>query len=319
MTDIIATAEDVKAAYRLILGREPDSGGLADYSAIVAKGDLTTSQLRATFMRSPEYASNRERLVDIGGATLVVDASEPEFGRHIARDSTWEPHIVAIIRNNLHPGQVFVDIGANVGVMSLYAAMAVGPTGKVISFEPDEDNARFFLRGVFESKFQDFVRLHRFALSDRQAIFSLTGGSNANLTPASAGGRMVQAIRGDDLLFQEPRVDVIKLDIEGFEPLALAGLERTIAKNKPYILSEFNPRCLTTVSKVPPLQFAEQIFAMTPAATVIQHDGRTNSVTTPTGLVTLWNEKNAEASRTGFLPAGMLHFDVLFRANRGFN
>jgi FkbM family methyltransferase len=278
MTDIIATAEDVKAGYRLILGRDPDPAGLADHLSLVARGTTTKRQLLASFMNSAEYASNHARKVDIGGATLVVDAAEPEFGQHIARTATWEPHIVAIVRNNLRPGQVFVDIGANVGVMSLNAALTVGPSGKVISFEPDEDNARLFLRGVFESKFQDFVRLYRFALSDSQSIFSMAGGSNANLVPASTPVRLVQAIRGDDVLTQEPRIDFMKLDIEGYEPLALRGLERTVAKNKPLVLCEFNPRCLTSVAGIQPMDFAEQIFKLTAVVDAIEHDGCINHV-----------------------------------------
>ena len=130
MTDIFATADDVRAAYRLILGRDPDPAGLADHISLVAEGTVTTPQLVAMFMGSPEYAAKYECKVDIGGAVLVVDAAEPEFGQHIARDATWEPHIVAIIRNNLHPGHVFVDIGANVGVMSLYALSPSVRTGR---------------------------------------------------------------------------------------------------------------------------------------------------------------------------------------------
>ena len=191
--------------------------------------------MRSIFFESAEYTSKHEYKVDLGGAILVVDAEEPEFGRHIARDATWEPHIVSVIQRNLHPGDVFVDIGANVGVMSLYAALAVGPTGKVLSFEPDERNAHLLLRTVFENKFHEFVRVYRFALSDSQAIFSMAGGSNANLVPASSPTRLVQAVRGDDVLAHEPRINFMKLDIEGFEPLALKGLERTVAKNKPLI------------------------------------------------------------------------------------
>jgi FkbM family methyltransferase len=316
MTEIIATADDVRAVYRLVLGRDPDPVGLADHMSMIADGTVTTTQLLAMFIGSAEYVAKHECKVDIGGAVLIVDATEPEFGQHIARDATWEPHIVATIRNHLRPGNVFVDIGANVGVMSLYAAIAVGPQGKVISFEPDENNARCFLRGVFESKFQDYVRLYRFALSDGQAIFALAGGSNANLTPAKMPSRIVQTIQGDDVLFHEPRIDFIKLDIEGYEPFALRGMGRTLTKHKPLILCEFNPRCLISHASVPPERFAKQIFDITTKVGAIEHDGQTNCVTTPTDLMNLWKTKNKQAIKTGFLPPGMLHFDLLFRVTR---
>ena len=314
---MIASPDDVRAAYRLILGREPDPAGLTNYLELIASGTITTTQLCAMFMASSESISKHECKVDIGGATLVVDPTDDEFGQHIARDATWEPHIVAIIQSNLGPGQVFVDVGANVGVMSLHAAVAVGPAGKVISFEPNEDNARLFLRGVFESKFSCFVQLYRFALSDTRGIFSLAGASNTHLTKPSSTSRLVQSIQGDDILAHEPRVDLIKLDIEGYEPFAIQGLQQTIRKTKPLILCEFNPRCLTDHAGVPPVRFAEQIFGLTTEVEAIEHDGRRNLVTTPAGLMSLWRSKNDEAVRTGFLTAGMLHFDLLFHAKPG--
>jgi FkbM family methyltransferase len=315
LADIIATPDDVRAAYRLILGRDPDASGLAHYLELIADRTVMTSELCSMFIASSEFTSGHESTVDIGGATLVVDPTEREFGQHIARHATWEKHIVAIIRNSLSPGQVFVDVGANVGVMSLNAAIVVGPKGKVISFEPDERNARLFLRGVFESKFQDFVRLHHFALSDAPGIFSLAGSSNTYLIKPSNPSRLVQSVCGDDILLHEPRVDLMKLDIEGYEPFAIRGLEQTIRKHRPLILCEFNPRCLTDHAGVPPALFAEQIFELTCEAEAVEYDGRTSLLTTPASLMSLWNAKNDEATRTGLLPPGMLHFDLFFRAN----
>jgi hypothetical protein len=144
----------------------------------------------------------------------------------------------------------------------------------------------------------------------------MAGGANANLIPAKVPIRLVQTIQGDDVLFHEPRIDFIKLDIEGHEPLALRGLKKTLAKNKPLILCEFNPRCLISHASVPPERFAEQIFVITANVEAIEHDGRTNYVTTPTDLMDLWKTKNEQAVKAGFLPPGMLHFDLLFRVTR---
>ena len=138
----------------------------------------------------------------------------------------------------LSHGHVFVDVGANVGVMSFHAAKIVGPTGKVISFEPNEDNICNFLHGVLENKFEAFVRLYPYALSAKAALFSLEGGSNTYLIKPAPGQRLTQSVRGDEILANEQRIDFIKIDIEGHEPFALQGLDQTLNRHKPLILCE---------------------------------------------------------------------------------
>jgi FkbM family methyltransferase len=313
MPDIQANEDDVIAAYRLILGRDPDPPGLAHYSAMVAEDTVSTRQLCSMLMTSSEFISGREKLVDMGGVLVAVDESEPEFGAHIAIEATWEPHIVGTIRANLSAGQVFVDVGANVGVMSFNAAQIVGTTGKVIAFEPNDDNVRLFLRGTIENAFESFVTVYRMALSDRNRVFALQGGSNASLTKPRTGSRLAQAVRGDEILAGEQDVHLIKLDIEGHEPFALRGLDHTLRRHTPLILCEYNPRCLIDNAGAPPEEFATQIFEMTRTVEVIEHDGRCGTVASAKELTRLWLSRNRDAVSAGFLPHGMLHFDLLFR------
>lgn len=316
MPDLNATAQDVTAAYRLVLGRDPDPAGLDNYLKTLADGPVTTRHLLTMFLNSAEFLAREVGTkVDIGdGVFVVVNPAEPEFGQHIAKDATWEPHIVETIRTNLAPGQVFVDVGANVGIMSFTAAHAVGPQGKVIAFEPNEDNARFFLRGVFENGFQAFVRLHRFALSEKSDLFALHGISNTHLVRPGQQTWLVQSVRGDELLSDEAAVHLMKIDIEGHEPFALNGLEQTIRRHKPKILCEFNPRCLKDNMGIPAEDFARQVFDLTRKVQAIAHDGAVHPVKSPKELMALWHLKNEEAVTTGLLPDGMIHFDLLFRA-----
>jgi FkbM family methyltransferase len=316
MSQTNATLDDLRAAYRLLLGRDPDPEGFRHYSRNVASG-ISLSGLRDIFLRSEEFQCMATRLikVDIGGGLLVsIDEAEPEFGRAIARDRTWEPHIVDIIVKTLQPGDTYVDVGANVGVTAFNAARKVGPSGKVVAFEPDLANASRFIEGIAANKFPN-VTLHQFALSDAAAIVSLSGGSNTFVVNGESD-RMVQAIEGDRLLRDEPRIDFIKLDIEGFEPFALDGLRDTLQGHKPTVLCEFNPRCLNDHAHVDPEQFADNLFRLTSELKVIEHDGHSSIVQDANALMKLWRDKNSEAVSTQFLPNGMLHFDVLFKIVR---
>ena len=314
-TSPVATPEEIRFAYRLLLDREPDPAGLAHYTAMAATHRLTLAQLRDIFLISEEYRGRvRGRVVqvDIGGCVVVVDPADPIFGATIARHRMWEPHLRAILMRHLAPGSVYVDIGANLGTMAFPAAVRVGPGGKVIAFEPDPTNIAQFLQGVAANGF-GHVTLFPVALSDARAVFALQGGSNAYLVAPGGSDLMAQAMMGDDLLGAEPRIDVIKLDIEGHEPFALRGLARTLACHRPLVLCEFNPRCLHDHIGLPPAAFAAEIFALTRAVTAIEHDGRENAVASAADLLALWAARNAQAVATGHLPDGMLHVDLLFR------
>lgn len=310
---IHASMQDLVTAYRLFLGRDADTGGISHYSQAIASG-MTLDKLRDDFMSSDEYrAKNSPRLltVDIGdGVTVSVDQTDSDFGASIAECGTWEPHIIDRIAGALKPGDTYVDVGGNVGVMALRAARLVGPNGKVIAFEPNPDNAARFIEGIAANGFANII-LHQFALSDKPSIVAIGGKSNSYVT-ASQSGRLVQAIPGDDLLRNVPRVDFIKLDIEGFEPFALAGLMGTLRAHKPKVLCEFNPRCLK-LHGLKPHFFAEELFKMATEIVAIEHDGTEHVVEKGDALMTLWDRKNSEAVGDKRLPDGMVHFDLFFR------
>lgn len=310
---IHASQQDLTAAYRLFLGRDADAEGIAHYSQAIASG-MTLDKLRDEFMWSDEYRSKhapRFLSVDIGDGVIVsIDPTDSEFGEAIADGGTWEPHVIERIVGTLKPGDTYVDVGGNVGVMALRAARAVGQTGQVIAFEPNPDNAARFIEGVAANGFENVV-LHQFALSNKRSIVAIGGKSNSYVT-ASPSGRLVQAIVGDDLLQNVPRVDFIKLDIEGFEPFALAGIMTTLRSHHPNVLCEFNPRCLKLHGMEPHL-FAQDLFKMAAEIAAIEHDGTEHVIKNGAALMDLWNTKNIEAVNDKRLPDGMIHFDLFFR------
>lgn len=309
------TPDAIAHAYRLLLDREPDPGGLEHYRRMAAEGRLTLARLREILLASEEYrtrARARRRRVDLGGVVVILDPEDPAFGGSIAASGDWEPHIAATIARHLSPGATFVDIGANIGTMAFRAARLVGPAGKVIAFEPDPANAALFLQGVVANGFTQ-VTLLPVALSDAPAVFSLQGGSNAYMVAAETTEVMAQAMRGDDLLGAEPRIDLVKLDIEGHEPRALRGLGATLARHRPWVLAEFNPRCLRGHGGTDPADFAAQVFGLAPRVTAIRHDGREVACDSPAALLQLWQACDREAAASGHLPPGMAHLDLLFR------
>jgi len=164
-----------------------------------------------------------------------------------------EPGLTRRFRNTLRPGMVVVDVGANVGVYTLIAARLVGYAGRVICFEPTprtfailKDNIQ--INGLLET---GRVRLHAVAITDRIgtarfAVHAANSGHNT-LFPESSDASLidVETTTLDAALADVPRIDVIKIDAEGAEPLIWAGMAATLARNPGVrIFVEFAPALL---------------------------------------------------------------------------
>jgi FkbM family methyltransferase len=318
--DKLAKLADVFSAYRIFLRREPDSAGISAFMKEIENG-LTIKKLRELIEASEEYRSIQSDIdphvvrVEVGdGICVFVDKFDPDFSGTIISKNTWEPHVLELMRKVLKPGGVCVDVGANVGMMSFHAAAVVGSEGKVIAFEPSPSNVNLFLRGVAENKTQDIIRLFPVALGETTGLATLGGTSNGYLVRGgSTTQRHIQVMTGDAILSQESRIDLIKLDIEGFEPYALRGMANTLKRSKPHVLCEFNPRCLYQIAGLEPIEFARELFGITDTIDAIEYDGRSNTVSSPEELLALWRHKNEEAVKDSRLPNGMLHFDLFFK------
>jgi FkbM family methyltransferase len=143
----------------------------------------------------------------------------------------------------LEPGQVFLDIGANVGFYTLFAAKRVGPAGRVVSFEPDPMTFESLERSVRRNAFE-WASCVNAALSDREGkmpFYTVSDGSAHSLVPEIerrkhrySGEVSVRVTRLDDLVREGTvalaRIDLVKIDVEGEEPRTVAGLLETLRK-----------------------------------------------------------------------------------------
>ena len=139
------------------------------------------------------------------------------------------------LREQVQPGDVVFDIGANIGVYTLLAARIVGPQGIVYAFEPHIVNAAQLLRNVAANRREDTVRVLTTALGavPEWATFycrSLRPGSSGSalgpVTWQSAAALMVQSASVESLVKSGvgPPADVIKIDVDGRELDVLRGM-----------------------------------------------------------------------------------------------
>jgi FkbM family methyltransferase len=197
-------------------------------------------------------------VVDVGGVAMALDRADASVSVQIF-EGAYEPHVAAMLDRLLRPGDVFIDVGANVGYHSFRAASAVGAEGRVVAVEANPENARLIAHTI-ESNGLTNVELVPMALGARRGYvsFGTHVGSNGGFLPDGAAtidsgrGTIVPTVALDDLAFD--RVVVVKIDVEGAEGIVIDGAVGTIERQRPSFVMEFSQEMTTRVSQRSPAE-----------------------------------------------------------------
>lgn len=166
----------------------------------------------------------------------------------------YELDTVRVIRNLLRPGDVFVDAGANIGYITLIAAARVGAAGKVYAFEPQPDNFRRLSENLAINANPPQVEAYAMALSDRAGETTIyypdvDAASGDNHGTSSVFLRADIKTKSSTIATQRldavlPNVTprLVKIDVEGAEPLVIDGMHGQLTHaTPPMIVIEHNP------------------------------------------------------------------------------
>jgi FkbM family methyltransferase len=147
------------------------------------------------------------------------------------------PRVREILEATIRPGDIVVDGGSNVGFFSLLAARLLDGRGQVISFEPDPSTFGLLRQNVEYNGLQSIIQPEEKALTDSDSTFEFAVlphepmRSSLFANPGTMGKIIrVSGVRLDDYIEAHAlqSVDVIKLDLEGAEPFALAGMAKSL-------------------------------------------------------------------------------------------
>lgn len=221
--------------------------------------------------------------MDIPEGRILFDTDDPVMSGALSLGE-YEPETMSIFRSCLKKGMAVVDIGANLGYFTVIAAGSVGPSGKVFSYEPDPHNFALLEKNISVNGFKN-VEAFPIALSDHAGTRELFFGDNQTTLSFSdkiSTGRSESVVTDtlDNALkaLGYPRIDVIKMDIEGAEPLVLEGMGETIARNPALvILFEFYPNAIQRLGHSP-LGFLERFKELEFSLSVIDEDHRTRTL-----------------------------------------
>jgi FkbM family methyltransferase len=186
------------------------------------------------------------RWLTIAGRRLMVDVTEfTTYGLYFNR-TPYEPLTTDFLIQELKPGDVFVDIGANHGYFTLIAASCVGSTGCVFAFEPNPPVFQQLVTHVRMNRFEDRVRLADVALSDAEGeatLFASQCRTNSGLSSLRATAERVESgalsaahtvrVRTEtfDRWYARARpgsISVMKIDVEGAEEQVVRGMDTTL-------------------------------------------------------------------------------------------
>jgi len=184
---------------------------------------------------------------DLAGATILLDMQ-------IDKDywlGTYEPELQAALRELIPPKAVIFDVGANIGYVSLLLAKAAGEGGKVFAFEALPSNVEQLRRNLELNGMESRVTVVACAVTQTPGpVRFLVHASGGMGKAAGSAGRIdnyqsevtVPGISLDAFVYSQgnPPPQVVKMDIEGGEGMAVAGMHRLLTEMPPLILLELH-------------------------------------------------------------------------------
>jgi FkbM family methyltransferase len=185
------------------------------------------------------------------GLAMKVPPASPSYRNFAA--GVYERDVTALVLSLISGGMTFLDLGASIGYYTLLASRLTGPAGRVFAFEPDSEAYEYLEHNVQANRLENVVAVRK-AVTNRSVTMSFTRPElergfliNAS-TGVGTGVGTVDTVSLDDFFraLGWPRVDLIKLDIEGSESSALWGMAELLERNRGVrLIMELNADALT--------------------------------------------------------------------------
>ncbi len=256
----VLTNDEVIWGYRYILGRDPES-----IDVVTAKAEATTNiqAFRTSLLQSDEFQrlssqfqKSRRIIAPVFKDTRLmwIDLKD-RFVSLGCLEGNYEPAESKFLRDILKPDDIFVDVGANVGWFTLLASTILGSRALIHAFEPRRPIVDDLQRTVTLNGLNNMITVYPFGLSNNNK-------SEVLMWPADTdNGGMASLARGviDPGMTQQTievrtldslslgHIDIVKIDVEGAEPLVVEGGQKTIERARPTVLTEIFPQQLERV------------------------------------------------------------------------
>jgi FkbM family methyltransferase len=227
---------------------------------------VPTQSPAAPTVRPPVYmGDNIALLCTTNYNKMFVDTRDLLIAPWLLMHGEWEPEETELVKKLIKPGDVFVDVGANLGYYSLIAARA--GASHVYAFEAQPSTYELLGKNVIINWMTKFITCENLAVYSHRTDLEFfvrnryPGNSSLGFTPAdqlekwfdTATPVKVHTVSIDDYFADKPeKIDLIKVDVEGAEPAVFEGARRTLTRNRDIrILCEWSPDQMATARQDP--------------------------------------------------------------------
>lgn len=199
-----------------------------------------------------------KKQVLIGGKSFSIRTLGEKDAYHDTVKDGYGADFYRFCKANVPKDAVVFDIGANIGMTSCVLGQIAS---KVYAFEPHPDVFALLEENVLANGLKN-VQPINVAVSDYPGVAHFSGTSAHGFLSTDVTAPEVKMNTVDAIVAELgiSRLDFIKIDVEGFEPQALAGARKTIERFNPLIYMEFNSWCLLAHTSTNPLDFAVHLF-----------------------------------------------------------
>ena len=186
----------------------------------------------------------------LGKLVLWYREDDKYIGQRIALDK-YEKYETAIMLRQLNLNSVVVDVGANIGYYTLQMALK---TNKVYAIEPDKECFEILKKNVKENNLKNVVLINKAASDKKEKKFLVRdeknqGNSKIQSTPNPSFNKegdtnkrdLIMAETLDNILINEQKISLIKIDTQGFEPKVIEGARKIIKRDEPTLFLEYSP------------------------------------------------------------------------------
>jgi FkbM family methyltransferase len=191
------------------------------------------------------------RAVCVPHGRLWVDLRDIGVGRKVFVHRRYEEPEARVLREYLRPGMGYLDVGGNLGFLATLAARLVGPGGRVVAVEPEPYNFSLLRRNLRLNAPSHAVAVNAAAGAAPGTARLFKAAENLGDHRLYADGQTVgrdgvdvPVVRLDELYAANrwPAPDFVKIDVQGYEPFVVAGLEGLVTADRPRaVLTEYWP------------------------------------------------------------------------------
>lgn len=196
-------------------------------------------------MSTPQSTAAGNRALVGNVVSLRVDARD-SLG--LLRNGRYEPYETDLLLSLIQPGSVVIDVGANIGYYTVQFARATGPHGVVYAFEPEPGHAGLLDDNVRTNGLSNVTIVRKAAAeaAGTRRLFLAAENLGDHRMYDSGDARPaidIDAVRIDDVVVDDGRpISLIKMDVQGAEPWALAGMREMLDRHpEAWIATEFWP------------------------------------------------------------------------------